>query len=304
MRQIPTIAAVRGQVPAGVRREILALLAAATAADAVPPVSEAPLLALEAGDPTWTHVTARIGGDLVAYVAADDARAGIEGVVAPAHRRQGIGRAILQTLRGAPGELRAWAHGDLPAARGFAAAVGATRVRQLLSMRTEITPPTGSSALAAGEVGLREFVEGEDSAAWVELNALAFANHPEQGALGAVDLARRLAQPWYVAGDLIMAVTCADGEGAASAAGYVWVKVDPDDEGVGEIYALGVHPEHRGRGLGAVLLEAGLARIAARGLGQAKLYVDADNAAAVRLYQRRGFRQVTADAVYALPAAG
>ena len=60
--------------------------------------------------------------------------------------------------------------------------------------------------------------------------------------------------------------------------------------GVGVIQNLGVTPECRGLGLGAVLLARAVAGFAACGARTAALDVTADNTAAVRLYRKFGFR--------------
>lgn len=59
-----------------------------------------------------------------------------------------------------------------------------------------------------------------------------------------------------------------------------------------EILSLGVVPARRGRGIGARLLQAGLAEAQRRGIASAVLEVAADNSAARRLYARLGFVQV------------
>ena len=83
--------------------------------------------------------------------------------------------------------------------------------------------------------------------------------------------------------------------------GFHWTK--RHDDVTGEVYVLGVHPRGGGRGLGGVLLDAGLAHLAAGGNSRVILYVDAGNAPAVALYERSGFRVVHTDTLYR-PAAG
>jgi [ribosomal protein S18]-alanine N-acetyltransferase len=58
----------------------------------------------------------------------------------------------------------------------------------------------------------------------------------------------------------------------------------------GAIQNLGVSPDHRGQGLGTILLARAAAGFFQIGLTQMHLEVTTDNTAAVRLYQRLGFR--------------
>ena len=62
-----------------------------------------------------------------------------------------------------------------------------------------------------------------------------------------------------------------------------------DPAGIGSIQNLGIVPEHRGQGLGTVLLTQALAGFKAAGLRRAYLEVTAQNELAVRLYERIGF---------------
>lgn len=63
-----------------------------------------------------------------------------------------------------------------------------------------------------------------------------------------------------------------------------------DPSGVGSIQNLGVLPAYRGRGLGTALLLKALEGFRSYGLGRAYLEVTAQNASAVQLYRRVGFR--------------
>jgi RimJ/RimL family protein N-acetyltransferase len=62
--------------------------------------------------------------------------------------------------------------------------------------------------------------------------------------------------------------------------------------GTGMIQNIGVVPGHRGLGLGTCLIERCLAGFRMHGLRRVSLEVTVENAAAVRLYQRLGFRRV------------
>lgn len=60
----------------------------------------------------------------------------------------------------------------------------------------------------------------------------------------------------------------------------------------GRVYSLGVHPDHRGQHLGCQLLQAMLAHLVARGVRRVYLEVGQDNARAIALYERLGFRWI------------
>ncbi len=62
-------------------------------------------------------------------------------------------------------------------------------------------------------------------------------------------------------------------------------------EGWGAIQNLGVTPEHRGYGLGTILMSQAARGFRRVGLSKMHLEVTTDNTAAVRLYRRMGFRQ-------------
>ncbi len=60
----------------------------------------------------------------------------------------------------------------------------------------------------------------------------------------------------------------------------------------GRIYSLAVDPSARGRGLGQSILVGLLAQLAERGACRVYLEVEQDNAPAIRLYERLGFRNI------------
>jgi mycothiol synthase len=61
-------------------------------------------------------------------------------------------------------------------------------------------------------------------------------------------------------------------------------------------------PPPQGRGLGGPLTRLGLAHLARRGLAEVELYVDGDNTAARRTYERLGFTDAAVDGQYTLAA--
>lgn len=235
-----------------------------------------------------------IAPDAVGIVGAGE----LDLVVRPDARGRGIATAALAellTLPEAGGELRAWVHGANPAAEALLSAAGFAPVRSLHLMTLDPerlpqgSPDPVAPVLAAGfSAPAADPADAEQLADWVRVNALAFAGHPEQGAMTAADFATLAREPWFAADDVLLA---ADGaEPGAPLAGFAWVKTVGRDDGTEcELYVLGVDPAHAGRGLGRALLDAALARMAAHRPDRVSLYVDGTNDRAIRLYERAGF---------------
>jgi mycothiol synthase len=279
--------------------EILSLTAAAGDADGAFPLSEHVTLHLRhGGDLSAVHLIARHRDRLVGYAHVDTTDA-VEGpsaelCVHPLHRRRGLGRALvleaiaISAEHDPSGRLRLWAHGDHPSASALAVSLGFDRTRVLLQLRRSLLTPLDEVALPDG-VTLRAFRPGEDDAAWLTVNAAAFADHPEQGRWTLDDLHVRLREPWFDAEGFLLASR--DGE----LIGFHWTKIHgdlgpaPAHEPIGEVYVLGVAPGAHGGGLGRALTLAGLRHLRSRGLSQVMLYVDEGNPRAVALYQRLGF---------------
>jgi len=272
-----------------------ALVAEATEHDGFAPLNEQALLHLRHPQPeaVW-HLLGHAGGQLAGYAHLDESVRGpvqAECVVAPAYRRRGWGRTLVTAALEltAPRPVQLWSHGDSPGAARLAESLGFTRIRELWQMRRPLdaTLPT----LPAGDgVRIRPFRPGEDDAAWLALNARAFADHPEQGAMTPADLGRRLSEPWFDPDGFFLAEL--DGR----MVGFHWTKVH--DNGIGEVYVLGTDPAAQGRGLGRLLTLTGLHHLRRLGLDCVLLYVESDNTAAVAVYQRLGFAVVATDALY------
>jgi mycothiol synthase len=226
-------------------------------------------------------------------------------VVHPDRRRRGLGGELLTRVEelAGPRPLSVWAHGDLPGARALAESRGYRRARVLLQLRRDLAgvDPDPRPALP-GDVVVGPFRPGRDEDAWLRVNARAFDWHPEQGRMTGEDLRLREAEPWFDPAGFLMAWR-GDPDAGGELLGSHWTKVHPPgsvggtapDEAIGEVYVLGIDPAAQGLRLGGALTDLGLAHLRGRGLRQVLLYVEEDNAAAVRLYERRGFRRYAVD---------
>jgi mycothiol synthase len=326
---------------------VMALVEAAAAADGVAPLSEHVMLHLRhGGDDADRHLLLLVpdghgAAETVAGYAHLDPTDPVDGasaelVVHPAHRGHGYGRLLVATTlevadraagvhAGGGARLRLWAHGDHPAARALASSMGFEEVRRLLQLRRSLTEQLPPVELPPG-VLLRTFRPGVDDEAWLALNALAFADHPEQGKWTMADLHARMAESWFDASGFLIAELWGSGESEAGSdaggpdaggpapggrmAGFHWTKVhggdDPQAHGhdpIGEVYVVGVDPAAQGSGLGRALTLAGLHRLRGLGLAQAMLYVEADNAPALAVYGRLGFTRWDVDVMFRRRAA-
>jgi len=285
----------------GSTSELADLAARARAFDGHPPFSDGALAELATGarQLVWA-------GPAAAIYSATEA----EFVVAPDFRRQGNGGRMLNLLlTQAPGDLYLWAHGGHPDARALAASRGLEPVRELLQLRRPSNAKRGAKP-GAGEVSIRasrystsggrdsrystrearvsRYSSG-DADAFLALNARAFASHPEQGRLSRAEFDVLTAEPWFDPDDFLLLW---EGD---TLVGFCWLKVEGD---LGEFYVVGVDPARQGQGLGRMLVQHGLERLAGRGIRESHLYVEGDNTAALRLYREFGFREHSVDLQY------
>jgi len=260
----------------------LELAEAAHGVDGVAPFNEATTIALRDGAPLRVNRH----DDVLAAIAVGDAP--VELVVHPRHRRRGHGRAVVDELL-AQGETRFWAHGDLPAARALARSVGLTAARTLLVLAT--TDREVPLVRVPDGVTIRTFTDS-DADAIVAVNARAFADHPEQGAMDRADFDRRRRESWFDPDGLFVA------ERDGRVIGFHWTKLA---DGVGEVYVVGVDPEAHGSGLGTALTATGLHHLWSHDPQRIELYVEGDNAAALAVYHRLGFVETARDVLYVAP---
>jgi mycothiol synthase len=305
-----------GSLPPTDAAAVLQLVSEAARADGVSPLSEHVVLHLKyGGDPLGRDILLWYGGRLAGYGHLDPTDR-VEGpaaemVIRPALRRRGLGRAVGSALvsEADGGDLRLWAHGDLPAAARLAATVGFHRSRALWQMRRSLSSELDEPRLPAG-ISVRTFRVGLDEDAWLGLNSRAFARHPEQGAWTRADLELREREPWFDPAGFFLA------ERGGTLAGFHWTKVHgsvrrdaaavgggapqaaSDHEVMGEVYVVGVDPDERGTGLGRALTLVGMRYLRSLGLAEVMLYVDESNTAAIALYAALGFEHSGTDVMF------
>lgn len=253
-------------------------------ADGAAPLDEAMWMAVRDGS---AHVINRDG--CFGVVRGDEMAL----VVDPPIRGHGLGRALVQkVLAEHPDVRRAWSHGNHPAAAALAAQFGWERVRDLWVMRRSLDPDSSDlpGLVVPDDLALHRFGEGaNDSAELLRVNAAAFADHPEQGAMDVSNLSARMAEPWFDPRGLILATATEGGP----VLGFHWTKVRSPE--LGEVYVVGVDPAAQGRGIGRLVTLAGLHHLAAVGVREVLLYVEADNTAAIATYSALGFTHAEAD---------
>ncbi|MCT2585930.1 mycothiol synthase [Actinophytocola gossypii] len=273
--------------------EVRALLLAARAHDGRPEVDETGPLPREFRG--GRHLLRHDGGTLVGYAHLDprgDAYGNqiVEAIVHPDHRGRGHGtRLVTDALAATDGPLRIWSHGDHPAAAAIAGRARLARVRELLRMGlgadTELPEPK-----LPDDVTIRAFEPGRDEDAVIGVNARAFDWHPEQGQLTVDELIAAEIESWFDPAGFFLA------DQRGKTVGFHWTKIHPD--GVGEVYVVGVDPAAQGGGLGKALTLVGLHHLRRVGIPEIILYVESDNAPAVAVYTRLGFKVTETDVAY------
>lgn len=282
------------------------LVVRAGVADGTAPVSDDAVRGLSGGPGITHRVEVDADGRVIGYA---QRRAGHDGhpdmaevVVAPEHRSRGIGADLVgDALTGGGAGAQVWAHGDLVPAQAVARKLGLVGARELLQLRRPLDAPELPEVVVPEGVSLRTYSGPADDAEILRVNAAAFSWHPEQGAMSAADLAARRGESWFDADGLFLAFADDDPK---TLLGFHWTKVHPagaDSETIGEVYVVGISPEAQGRGIGRVLTLAGLHYLRNLQLETVLLYVEGDNAAALRTYERLGFERFHVDMAYAYP---
>lgn len=207
-------------------------------------------------------------------------------------RRQGIGRVLVdraQVWAVERGEDELWLAppAGSTVADAFCRALGFRYRFSFYGMRltpeVPVPPP-----IFPDDVATRSFSpEIED--AYVALINAAFAGHQSPVVVSAEQIRQSHTLPGRGPDGVLILTPHAE---PARPIGYCRTLVAPsDDGGSATIGQIGLLPEWRGRGLGRELLRWGIARLRDVAPGPIDLGVEAENTAALALYERTGFRR-------------
>ena len=214
----------------------------------------------------------------------------IECLVHPEHRRNGLATGLFQYARRRARELRARvAHVNIAednvAAKNLLSKLGFRFARRFLQLRLHLSQahlPEGEHTLIC-----RHLQHGEED----KLTQL--QNRCFSGTWGYnFNTVDEIIYRTNLSGCSPKDVILASDEGKP--VGYCWTTTGLKENAAtgtrtGNIYMLGVDPDYRGRGIGRLLLLAGLAHLKSKGLEVAELAVDSHNKTACALYESIGF---------------
>ena len=187
--------------------------------------------------------------------------------------------------------IELWGRPALPWHQALADEEGLTELRALHQLRCPLPVE-----VEVRTIPTRPFRPGHDEEALIRVNNRAFISHPDQGGMTRERLAEASGQPWFDPEGIRLHD---DPDRPGVLAGFCWTKIHepmtPGQPRLGEIYAIGVDPDHHGKGLGVPMTAAGLDWLVEQGLTTGMLYVEADNEPALRTYDRLGFRHHRTD---------
>ncbi len=251
-------------------------------------------LSLPSVSPLRNLHLAQIGSEVVGYVLVSPevpiGRAVAAGGILDDFRGRGAGRQLLKTAIQRARSLGVsvldvQTSRDAGPARTLLESEGFERVKDYWQMRWE-----GGELPQLGlrpEFQLESFVLDRDEATLTEIQNAAFGEHwgfcPNTVEEIAARVRMKDSDP-----DGIIFVMHGD-----RPAGYNWTLRNVNSHGsIGLVSMTGVHPEYRGNGLGTAVVVTGMQYLRDIGVEAVELEVDAENAPAIGLYTKLGYRQV------------
>lgn len=249
-------------------------------------------LPVQAGPPPVADETNEFlyyeAGALVGFVSLDgEPEVEVCGMVHPAHRRRGIGRALLVAAlaecrrRGASDCLLVCEDASA-SGRAFVAAVGA-RYR-FSEHRMVLDPSRIAPRPPGGPLQLRQ-AGPADADTLVRLTAAAFGDPPDE--------VRRRIERWLPEPDQRFYIATLQGEPVGS----LRVSLNAGESRV-YIATFGVHPERQGRGYGRQILAETIAILRAEHWQDIRIEVVTENRGALAVYHACGFRETTTYGFY------
>ena len=214
----------------------------------------------------------------------------VDCLVHPGHRRKGLATELSLALLARTRELRArLVHANVAeentAARGLLDKLRFKIVRRYLEMVLQLPVTLGTDADRIA--GLCRHLRHGEEGRLTQVQNRAFAGSWGFAPNSVEETVYRLSLSHTSPTDVILAI---EGD---QAIGYCWTDVNPEADARGSrrgrICMLGVVPEHRGRGVGRLLLMAGLAHLEGRGVDIVDLTVDSQNISACAIYEAVGF---------------
>jgi len=228
-------------------------------------------------------------GALIAYAALDGGAPEAElcGMVAPTHRRKGIGRALLSAVTDACRRANVYrllliCEDASASGQEFVRAIDAAHSFSELHM--EMDAPAAAEQLRQ-DVLVREATP-HDYDALAEVLVSAFG--------GPYDHTRARIEAEAGEGDGRYLVGDASGRLVGGLKLY-------EHDGRAGVYAFGVSQEERGKGYGRAILQQTIEIARANGFPRIYLEVDNDNTVARRLYESSGFQTTTTYGYYVVP---
>lgn len=235
-------------------------------------------------------------GSIVGYIditpELDVGRVILNCLVHPEHRRRGLASKLLGCAVPRAKELGVkTARVNIPqgnlVAKSALSRLGFKYVRRFLQMRLDMTE-LRSQETAQPALHCRHLERSEEKQL-TEIQNRSFTGNWEYNPNTVEEIIYRINSSRCSPEDVVLAC---DGD---KAIGYCWTGITGESETAaserkGQVFMLGVDPDYRGRGIGKVVLQAGLSHLKHKGLQVAQLTVDSSNKVAYALYRSIGFK--------------